>query len=143
MEKAIGIAKARESFSELVNRVAFGGERYLVERRGKPLAALISATEYHQLIGLLEEAGINDEVHGIPVLVRFDGERYFVSDEALDLYGVGRTLDEARQDYWLAAQDYYEDLSANAGRLTGHLHEHLVLLRQIFTKDETEAPCLS
>jgi prevent-host-death family protein len=47
MEKTIGIAKARDGFSELVNRVAFGGERYVVEHRGKPLAALISANEYH------------------------------------------------------------------------------------------------
>jgi prevent-host-death family protein len=135
MEKAIGIAKARESFSELVNRVAFGGERYMVERRGKPLAALISATEYQQLMELLEEAGINDEVHGIPVCVRFDRERYFVSDEVLDLYGVGKTLDEARQDYWLAVQDYYDDLSANADRLAGHFQEHLAFLHRIFAED--------
>jgi prevent-host-death family protein len=138
MEKAIGIAKARESFSELVNRVAFGGERYVVERRGKPLAVLVSATEYQQLMDLLAEAGINDEVHGIPVLVRFDGERYFISDDVLDLYGVGRTLDEAREDYWLAVQDYYEDLSANADRLAGHLQEHLAFLRRIFADDHGE-----
>lgn len=136
MEKAIGIAKAREGFSELVNRVAFGGERYMVERRGKPLAALISATEYHQLMELLEEVGINDEVHGIPVRVRFDGERYFVSDDVLDLYGVGKTPDEGRQDYWLAVQDYYDDLSANADCLAGHLQEHLAFLRQVLAKDE-------
>lgn len=139
MEKTIGIAKAREGFSELINRVAFGGERYMVERRGKPLAALISATEYQQLVKLLAEAGVNDEVHGIPVRIRFDGEQYFVSDEVLDLYGVGRTLDEAREDYWLAVQDYYEDLLANADRLASHLQKHLDFLRKIFAEDTGEA----
>ena len=33
MAKTIGIAKAREGFSDLINQVAFGGERYVVERR--------------------------------------------------------------------------------------------------------------
>jgi len=139
VEKTIGITKARESFSELVNRVAFGGERYMVERRGKPLAALISAEEYQQLMELLDEAGINDEVHGIPVRVRFDGKQYFVSDEVLDLYGAGNTLDEARQDYWLAVQDHYDDLSTNADHLAGHLQEHLDFLRKIFAEDTGEA----
>jgi prevent-host-death family protein len=140
VDKTIGIAKARESFSELINRVAFGGERYMVERRGKPLAALISAKEYQQLIELLGEVGVNDEVHGIPVLVRFDGEHYFVSDDILDLYGVGQTLDDAREDYWLAVQDYYADLSANADHLAGHLQGHLAYLRQILADQGKEAP---
>lgn len=80
----------------------------------------------------LDEAGINDEVHGIPVLVRFDGKNYFVSDDVLDLYGVGRTLDEAREDYWLAVQGYCEDLSANADRLASHFQEHLAFLHRVF-----------
>ena len=131
MIKTIGIAKAREGFSELVNQVAFGGERYLVERRGKPLAALIGADEYRQLTELLGEAGVNDEVHGIPVRIRFDGTQYFISDERLDLYGAGSSIDEAREDYWLAVRDYDADLSANAGHLAGPLQEHLAYLRQI------------
>lgn len=138
MQKTIGIAKARESFSELVNRVAFGDDRYLVERRGKPLVAVISVTEYRQLLALLMETGVNDEVNGIPVRVRFDSERYFVSDDILDLYGAGRTPDEARRDYWLAVQDYYDDLSANADKLAGHLQKHLAFLREVFAGGKEE-----
>ena len=33
--------KLRQDFSETVNRVAYGGERIIVHRRGKDLAALI------------------------------------------------------------------------------------------------------
>lgn len=135
MAKTIGIAKAREGFSELVNQVAFGGERYLVERRGKPLAAVIGADEYRQLTELLAEAGVNDEVHGIPVRIRFDGTQYFISDERLDLYGAGSSIAEAREDYWLAVRDYYGDLSANAGRLARPLQEHLAYLRQVLGED--------
>lgn len=136
MAKTISIADARGAFSELVNRVAYGGERYVVERRGKPMAALISAAEYQQLTALLAKRGLEDEVGEIPVHVRLDGDQYFVSDEALDLYGVGKTLQEAREDYWQAAQDYYADLSANADRLAPHLEEHLRMLREIFANQE-------
>ena len=135
MGKTIGMAKARENFAELVNQVAFGGQRYVVERRGKPLVALIGSDEYHELIRLLEETGVSDQVRGIPVRVRFDGERYFIADDRFDLYGVGRTLDEAREDYWLAVQDYYDDLSANADSLARYMQEHLVLLRHILSED--------
>jgi prevent-host-death family protein len=137
MTKTIGIAKAREGFSELVNQVAFGGERYLVERRGKPLAALIGADEYRQLTELLAEAGVGDEVRGIPVRIRFDGSQYFCSDERLDLYGVGNSIDEAREDYWLAVQDYYADLSANADNLARPLQEHLSYLCKVLGEDES------
>ena len=139
MAKAIGIAEAREGFSEVINEVAYGGERYLVERRGKPLAALIGADEYRQLTELLAEAGLNDEVHGIPVRIRFDGTQYFCSDERLDLYGAGRSIDEARQDYWLAVQEYYADLSAaargGADCLAKPMREHLAFLRQVLGED--------
>ena len=114
----------------MINEVAYGGERYVVERRGKPLAALIGAGEYHQLTELLAEAGVNDEVCGIPVRIRFDSEQYFVSDDRLDLYGVGATIQEAREDYALAAREYYADLLAHADRLAGPLQEHLATLRQ-------------
>ena len=34
-------SRARNSFSELINRVAFGGERIPIERHGKPVAAIV------------------------------------------------------------------------------------------------------
>jgi hypothetical protein len=55
----------------------------------------------------------------------------------MDLYGAGATLGDARQDYWLAARDYYADLSANAPHLAEYLQEHLNFLRQIFDRDQT------
>jgi prevent-host-death family protein len=131
MAKTIGIAKAREELAELVNQVAFGGERYVVERRGKPLAALIGADEYRQLTELLAGGGVNDQVCGIPVRIRFDGAQYFVSDERLDLYGVGASIDEAREDYEVAANEYYADLLQNADCLAQPLREHLAYLRQV------------
>jgi prevent-host-death family protein len=37
----VGIDEARANLSELVNRVAFGGERITITRRGRPLVDLV------------------------------------------------------------------------------------------------------
>jgi len=139
MQQTIGITKAREHFPELVNRAAFGNERFIVERRGKPMATLINADEYQQLMELLSNEGVNDHIRGIPVRIHYDGERYFISDDIVDLYGVGRTVREAREDYWLAAQEAYKDFSAHADRLAPYLEEQLEYLRQIFSEDAVNA----
>jgi len=38
----ISIAKARDNLADAVNRVNYGGERVILARRGKPVAALVS-----------------------------------------------------------------------------------------------------
>jgi len=134
MQNVIGIAKAREQFSAIVNRAAFGHERFIVERRGKPLATLMGAKEYEELMTLLAEKGVNDEIHGIPVRIHYDQGRYFISDDIVDLYGVGTSIEEARADYWLAVQEAYEDLSTHEAQLSPHLKKQLDYLRQIVAK---------
>ena len=37
----VSVSEARETFADLVNRVAYRNERVLVTRRGKPIAAII------------------------------------------------------------------------------------------------------
>jgi hypothetical protein len=80
----------------------------------------------------LSEVGVHDEVHGIPVHIGFNGDNYFVSDAVLNLYGVGASIEEAKEDYWMAVQEYYADLSANADSLVAYLKEHLDFLRKVF-----------
>jgi prevent-host-death family protein len=43
-------AQVRKQFAEYVNRVAYGHERVLVERRGQPIVALIDMTDYQILL---------------------------------------------------------------------------------------------
>lgn len=50
----IGASEARGSFPEIVNRVAYGGERAVVERRGKELAAVVSMEDLRLLEKLIE-----------------------------------------------------------------------------------------
>lgn len=47
--EAMNVVEARRNFSELITRVAYGGSRVVVERHGRPLAALISAHDLTKL----------------------------------------------------------------------------------------------
>lgn len=49
VEVQIAIGQVRRDISELVNRVAYGGERVILTSRGKPKAALVSLDDLEQL----------------------------------------------------------------------------------------------
>ena len=85
---------------------------------------------------MLAHQGEVNEIHHIPVRIRFDGDRYFISDDQFDLYGEGLTLESARQDYWAAAQDYLADLEADADRLAPYLAERLARLHTILAQEK-------
>jgi prevent-host-death family protein len=46
---------AREEFAEVLNRVAYGKERIVLHRHGKPLVALIPVEDLQLLERLIEE----------------------------------------------------------------------------------------
>jgi prevent-host-death family protein len=48
-ETRVAIGTVKRDISELVNRVAYGGERIVLTSRGKPKAALVSLQDYERL----------------------------------------------------------------------------------------------
>lgn len=48
-ETHVAIGTVKRDISELVNRVAFGGERIVLTSRGRPKAVIISLQDYEQL----------------------------------------------------------------------------------------------
>lgn len=46
MEKALGITKAREEFSTIVEQVQYQGDTYIINRHGKPAAAVVPVQVY-------------------------------------------------------------------------------------------------
>lgn len=52
--------QVRDGLGELINRVAYGGERVMVTRRGKKIAGIISAEELELLEAVLD--AIEDEI---------------------------------------------------------------------------------
>lgn len=54
-KKPLTTAAARDNFAEMVNRAAYGGERVLVSRRGKPLAAIVPLVDIEAMEALEDE----------------------------------------------------------------------------------------
>jgi prevent-host-death family protein len=55
MEQTVGMAEAKSKLAELVGQVRYGGNRYILERRGQPMAMLIGIEEYEQLMARVSE----------------------------------------------------------------------------------------
>ncbi len=53
----VGTHEAKTHLSEYINRVRYGGERILIERHGKPVAALVSTGD----LARLEEESVSEE----------------------------------------------------------------------------------
>jgi prevent-host-death family protein len=49
MALQVSIGQVKRDISELVNKVAYGGERIVLTSRGKPKAVLVSMSDYEQL----------------------------------------------------------------------------------------------
>jgi prevent-host-death family protein len=48
-ETYVSIGRVKRDISDLVNRVAYGGQRMVLTSRGKPKAALVSYEDYQRL----------------------------------------------------------------------------------------------
>ncbi len=49
MDRLIGMAEAKSKLADLVGQVAYGGKRFVLERRGRPMAVLIGVEEFERL----------------------------------------------------------------------------------------------
>ena len=50
MSTQVSIGQIKRDISDLVNRVAYAGERVIITSRGKPKAALVSMQDYERLL---------------------------------------------------------------------------------------------
>lgn len=48
MEKKISAMTARQKFGQMLEEAFYCGDTFIVERAGKPMAAVISIDQYHQ-----------------------------------------------------------------------------------------------
>ena len=55
---SVSTSKVREGLSDTINRVAYGGERVLLERRGKPVAAIVSVEDLELLVRLEDKLDV-------------------------------------------------------------------------------------
>jgi prevent-host-death family protein len=75
----VRVTEAKAHLSELMARVGYGGERFVIERRGRPLAALVRVEDLERLEA--EGRGVSSRSLGALALVGAWGE---VQDRDLD-----------------------------------------------------------
>jgi prevent-host-death family protein len=46
MERELGVTEARKAFSDLVDKVQYRGDAYIISRHGKPAAAVVPVPVY-------------------------------------------------------------------------------------------------
>jgi prevent-host-death family protein len=70
MDQAVGMVEAKSKLAELVGQVKYGGKRYILERRGRPMAMLISVDEFERLRASAASANAATDSSLPPGLVR-------------------------------------------------------------------------
>jgi prevent-host-death family protein len=95
MTEKVRVTEAKAHFSALLARAGYGGERFLIERRGKPLAALVGVEDLRRLE--TEARGVSPRPRG-----------------ALALVGAWADVDERDIDEWL--DEIYAARERDTGR---------------------------
>ena len=54
----IGVAEIRSNLADVINRVAYGGERIVLQRRGKQVLAVVSLEDLELLNALEDQADV-------------------------------------------------------------------------------------
>ena len=82
MLKKISAMKARQNLGQLLNEVSIRGDSYIIERAGKPLAALVDMEKFQQLQ--------EDQDAALQVLQKFWGKM-----KGADNQEIGDSIEEA------------------------------------------------
>lgn len=92
MAKKVGVAEAKRDFSELMSRVSLQKVRYIIERRGKAVAALVNVEELRRIEALPEKDGKRGLLAAIGAWEDYPRLDKFVSD----LYSARRKSKDRR-----------------------------------------------
>ncbi len=107
MTLKIGIGQVKKDISELVNRVAYGGERILLTSRGNPKAAIVSLEDFKRL----QEMAQPEQSH---MNLWMDETRKLVNDiiqrrqgKTIDVNAIhnANRADLEAKDAWIANRD--------------------------------------
>jgi len=60
MAQRLNSSEARASFADAVNRACFGGERTIIRRHGKDVAAVVSIQDFKTLEGLEDRLDLQE-----------------------------------------------------------------------------------
>ena len=83
MSRTMTLSEARESFSELVNRVKYSGERVIISKHGKKAAAIISPEDLSLLDALIERYEDEIDLEEIKRILREEKREDFIPWETI------------------------------------------------------------
>jgi prevent-host-death family protein len=83
--------KARAEFGSVINRVAYGHERIVLERRGKPMAAMIPMEDLRLLERLIEEEEDRIDLAAIEAAIAEGGEEVSLEAFMKEIRADGQT----------------------------------------------------
>jgi len=86
---ALTVAEAKNRFSDLLRRAQYGGERVIVERHGKPVAAIVSTDDLRRLESAEDAADLQD---ARAALAQAKAHGTVRLDRVLRKYGLGHLL---------------------------------------------------
>lgn len=82
MNKVLSVSEARDQLADVIGRVQFGGERVTLQRRGKPVAVIVSVKDVEVLDRLEDHFDLMEAREALAELER-DGGRTYSLDEVL------------------------------------------------------------
>lgn len=62
---SINIAEAKETFTDIVNRVSHHKERITITRRGKDIAAIVPLEDLHRILSIQDKLDLDEAVEAL------------------------------------------------------------------------------
>ncbi len=118
MVKKTSAAQAKAQFSALMAEVAHGGKRVVIERRGKPLAALVSVSDLELLEEVVQIDGLISQFEVTNQVLEAEGQRIafkIYEDIDIDDYPDGTLV-----MYW--EEEFYNGVEGSLSGPTGRKH---------------------
>jgi len=123
----ISITEAKQNLGELVKRTAYGGERFILEFRGKPQAVLVSCEDLEQILRLEGAPGPGSQREALERLRQL---RKRIAARTGEVFDSARELERIRQER-------VDELLAKTGHVD--LDEEAVLTDLDALRDEIAA----
>ncbi len=112
MDRTVSMAQAKSHLSELVGRAAYHDEHFVLERRGRPMAILLSIDEYKRLRALESPDNIPAVLPPIlrrrqeQLLTRAQALRQQLGDPLDGLADILHNMPPADDKFWVQVEEF-------------------------------------
>lgn len=96
MNQTVTLKEVREQLSELVARVAYGDQKVVITKFGKPLAALVNYRDFEKLVNPANRFTDEEWKKGFEFITKIQNTPKDVSDEEADKI-IKREISAARE----------------------------------------------